>query len=143
MTQIRDSKLTTLAGLALFEGCDHHELMRWAKMLDLSLASAGQELEAEGRQTRWWKVIAHGTAAVSQHGRPTGLLRAGDWWGERSIVNGNPSSVTVVALTPVVLLTLDRRNFLDLPRRHPLVAARVISRLVDRQAPYEAGLAVA
>lgn len=132
MKTIRDGKVTTLAGLALFEGCDHHELMRWAKMLDLSLASAGQELEAEGRQTRWWKVIAHGTAAVSQLGRPTGLLEAGD-----SIMNGSPSSVTVV------LLTLDRRNFLELPRRHPLVAGRVISRLVDRRAPYEAGLAVA
>jgi hypothetical protein len=132
MKTIRDGKVTTLAGLALLEGCDHHELMRWAKMLDLSLASAGQELEAEGRQTRWWKVIAHGTAAVSQLGRPTGLLEAGD-----SIMNGSPSSVTVV------LLTLDRRNFLELPRRHPLVAGRVISRLVDRRAPYEAGLAVA
>jgi CRP-like cAMP-binding protein len=143
MKATRDHKLSALAELPLFADCSHHELTALAKMLDLSLASAGQELEAEGRQTRWWKVIVHGTASVSQEGRPTGLLSTGDWWGERSMVNGEPSSVTVVALTPVVLLTLKRRDFLQLPQRHPLVAARVISQLVDRRAPYEGGLVVA
>jgi CRP-like cAMP-binding protein len=142
MRSVRDQKLATLSELPLFGGSDRQELMLLAKLMDMSWASTGDVLETEGRQTRWWKVIAHGTASVSQDGRPTGLLNPGDWWGERSIVHGEPSSLTVIALTPVVLLTLGRRDFLELPRRHPEVAARIISRLADRPAPYE-GLVVA
>jgi CRP-like cAMP-binding protein len=142
MKAARDQKLTTLSELPLFAGIDRQELVQLAKLMDMSWASTGDMLETEGRHTRWWKVIAHGTASVSQEGRPTGLLNRGDWWGERSMVHGEPSSVTVIAFTPVVLLTLGRRDFLELPRRHPTVAARIISRLADRPAPYE-GLVVA
>jgi CRP-like cAMP-binding protein len=138
MQPARDQKLATLSELPLFAGSHQQELVQLAKLMDMSWASTGDVLEAEGRQTRWWKVIAHGTASVSQDGRPTGLLNRGDWWGERSIVHGEASSVTVIALTPVVLLTLGRRDFLELPRRHPAVAAGIISRLADRPAPYEA-----
>jgi CRP-like cAMP-binding protein len=52
-------------------------------------------------------------------------------------MTGSPSPVTVVALTPVRLLTLDKKGFLDLLERHPLVAVRVISHLAERRAPYE------
>ena len=142
MKAIRDHKLTTLAEIPLFEGCRPSELEHLAKSFDMSWASSGDVLEVEGQPTRWWKVIVHGTASVSQHGRPTGLFNAGDWWGERSIVSSEPSTVTVVALTPVVLLTLGRRHFLTLPQCHPVVAAHVISQLAGRQAPYE-GLAFA
>lgn len=79
---------------------------------------------------------------MTQEGWPTGLMGPGDWWGERSVISGGASSVTVVALTPVALLTLDRRSFMGFPGRHPLVAARIISQLAARPAPYE-GLAVA
>lgn len=141
MKPVRDHKLTAMAEIPLFAECSRHELVQLAKALDMSWASSGEVLEVEGRQTHWWKVIVHGTACVSRHGKPTGLLNAGDWWGERSIVNGHPSTVTVVALTPVALLTLRRRDFLELPRRRPLVAARIITKLADRPAPYE-GLSV-
>jgi signal-transduction protein with cAMP-binding, CBS, and nucleotidyltransferase domain len=137
MKAVRDQKLTALAELPLFADLGQHELVELAKALDMSWASPGETLEMEDRQTRWWKVIVHGTACVSQHGEPTGLLNAGHWWGERSIVSGERSMVTVVAVTPVVLLTLGRRDFLELPRRHPLVASRIIMQLVDRRAPYE------
>lgn len=142
MKSNRDLKLTALAELPLFAGCSQHELTQLARAFDMSWASSGDVLEMEGWRARWWKVIIHGSASVTQAGCPTGLLCTGDWWGERSIVHGGPSSVTVVALTPVVLLTLGRRDFIELPRRHPVVAARIISRLAARPAPYE-GLAVA
>jgi CRP-like cAMP-binding protein len=142
MKAVRDHKLTTLAEIPLFAGCHLHELEHLARKFDMSWASSGDVLEVEGQPTRWWKVIVHGTASVSQHEMPTGLFTAGDWWGERSIMSGAPSSVSVVALTPVALLTLSRREFLQLPQCHPVVAGHVISQLAGRQAPYE-GLAVA
>jgi CRP-like cAMP-binding protein len=142
MKAFRDHKLTTLAEIPIFGQCHRHELTGLARSFDMSWASPGDVLELEGRLTRWWHVLAHGTATVSHDGRPTGMLTAGDWWGERSILHGAPSTVTVVALTPVVLLTLSRREFQLLAQRHPAVASHVLARLAARRAPYE-DLAVA
>jgi CRP-like cAMP-binding protein len=142
MHATRDDKINALAEVPLFAGCGQHELVQLAKVLDTSWATSGEMLETQGQRTRWWKIIIFGTASVTRDGRPTGLIGAGDWWGERSIINRTPSSLSVVALTPVALLTMERRDFLKLPGRHPLVAARIMSELVDRRAPYE-GLAIA
>jgi CRP-like cAMP-binding protein len=133
----QDHKLSALSNLPLFAKCGHHELVDLARLLEISWVSAGQVLETEGVRSRWWKIVAAGSASVTQGGRPSGLLSAGDWWGERSISLGEPSSVTIIALTPVTLLSLQRRFFLSLPSRHPLVAGRIISRLAGRPAPYE------
>jgi CRP-like cAMP-binding protein len=137
MNRRRDHKLDDLAGLPLFAGCHPHELVTLARSFDTSTAASGSLLDREGAPTRWWTILSEGSASVSQDGCPTGLLGRGDWWGERSLMTGHPSTFTVVALTPVTLLTLDRRDFLNLPQRHPLVAGRIISLLADRLAPYE------
>jgi CRP-like cAMP-binding protein len=138
----RDLKIELLARQPLFSTCGRHELLSLAKACDLSTSAAGSALTVEGERSRWWKIIVEGTATVSQGGRPTGLLNAGDWWGERSTLNGDPSSVTVVALTSVTLLTFNRRGFLELLEQHPLVALRVVSQLADRGAPYEGSVLV-
>jgi CRP/FNR family cyclic AMP-dependent transcriptional regulator len=135
--KLHDQKIELLARQPLFAECGRRELLGLAKACDLSTSAAGSALSVEGEHSRWWRVIVDGTATVSRDGRPTGLLNAGDWWGERSTLNGDPSSVTVVALTPVTVLTFNRRGFLGLLERHPRVARRVVSQLADRGAPYE------
>jgi CRP-like cAMP-binding protein len=132
-----DQKMSLLAQLPPFTGIGRSQLLRVAGECELWDAPAGCRLGAEGETGGWWSIIAAGTATVSSGGVPTGLLGAGDWWGERSALNGDPATVTVVALTPVTVVVFSRRSFLDLLRRHPDVALRVISKLALRDAPYE------
>jgi CRP-like cAMP-binding protein len=133
----RDQKIELLAHLALFAECGEPELLTVAKVCDIETAQAGDLLSVEGEIAGWWRLLVDGQAAASHDGQPTGLLRSGDWWGERSALNGDPSSVTVIALTSVTSLVFSRRLFRSLLREHPQVALRVVSQLAQREAPYE------
>jgi CRP-like cAMP-binding protein len=132
-----DQKIELLAQLPLFTGCGRTQLLRVAGECEIWDAAAGCRLGTEGETAGWWNIIVEGTATVSSGGTPTGLLGAGDWWGERSALNGDPSTVRVDALTPVTVVTFSRRSFFGLLRRHPDIAIRVISKLALRDAPYE------
>jgi CRP-like cAMP-binding protein len=139
-----DHKVELLAGIPLLAHCERRELRGLASRFDLSWSSPGEVVDREGGRSRWWRIIVQGSATVSRDGVPTGLLGSGDWWGERALVTGGRSDLTVISLTPLVLLSLDRRSFLDLPRTHPRIAADMISVLACRPGPYEgAGLGLA
>jgi CRP-like cAMP-binding protein len=137
-----DHKVELLAGIPLLAHCERRELRRLATRFDLSWSSPGDMVDREGGRARWWRVIVMGSASVSRDGAPVGLLGSGDWWGERALVTAGRSDLTVTALTPLVLLSLDRRSFLDLPRTHPRIAAGMISVLARRPSPYEGGARV-
>lgn len=132
-----DRKIALLGQLSLFGGCGPAELLRVASQCEVWDAPAGSRLGGEGEMAGWWNIVATGTATVSAGGVLTGLLGGGDWWGERSALNGDPSTVTVDALTPVTLVTFSRRSFRDLLRMQPEIALNVISKLALRDAPYE------
>jgi CRP-like cAMP-binding protein len=59
---------------------------------------------------------------------PIGLLGRGDSWSEHSLLNDLRSPIAVVALSPVTMLTLDRRRFFAVPERHPVLAGRLVAR---------------
>jgi CRP-like cAMP-binding protein len=77
---------------------------------------------------RMWHVIAAGHAIVQHDGRPIGLLGRGDSWSEHSLLNQLRSSIAVVALSPLTLLTLNRRAFFEVPEHHPVLAGRLVAR---------------
>jgi CRP/FNR family transcriptional regulator/CRP/FNR family cyclic AMP-dependent transcriptional regulator len=63
-------------------------------------------------------------------------LQAGDFFGEMSLIDGEPRSATIIALTDVRLLVVDRAQFWrllddapDLLRRILLVLSRRVRRL--------------
>lgn len=81
--------------------------------------------------------MVEGAAVASRHGRPVGMLGAGDCFGERSIVSGKPADSSIVALTPLLLLVADGRSFPSLVERFPCVAARLVADLAARRPHYE------
>jgi CRP-like cAMP-binding protein len=75
-----------------------------------------------------WHVITGGHAIVQRDGTPIGLLGRGDSWSEHSLLNQLRSSIAVVALSPLTLLTLNRRAFFEIPEDHPVLAGRLVAR---------------
>ena len=94
----------------------------------ISTAHPGQVVQAQDVPVRMWHVITAGYAVVQRDGTPIGLLRRGDSWSEHSLLNGLPSSIAVVALSPLTLLTLSRRAFFETPDHHPVLAGRLVAR---------------
>ena len=112
-----------LGPIALFA-----ELDRFVTACDVTTADPGQVVQAQDVPVRWWHVVLSGHAVVRRDGTPLGLLTSGDSWSEHSLLNGLRSSIEVVALSPLTLVTLDRRRFFNVPERHPVLAGRLVAR---------------
>jgi CRP-like cAMP-binding protein len=123
-----DDLTASVRRLALFVGIDDDELGRFVAGCDVTSAQPGQVVQAQDEPVRWWHVVLSGHAVVQRDGTPLGLLTSGDSWSEHTLLNGLRSSIEVVALSPLTLLTLDRRRFFTVPEQHPVLAGRLVSR---------------
>ena len=123
-----DELTASLRRLALFAGIDDDELDRFVTACDVTTADPGQVVQAQDVPVRWWHVVLSGHAVVRRDGTPLGLLTGGDSWSEHSLLNGLRSSIEVVALSPLTLVTLDRRRFFNVPEQHPVLAGRLVAR---------------
>ena len=85
-------------------------------------------VQAQDVPVRLWHVITGGHAVVQRDGTPIGLLGRGDSWSEHSLLNRQRSPITVVALSPLALLTLSLRQFFEIPEHHPVLAGRLVAR---------------
>ena len=127
-----------LRSLPLFDGLPESELHDLAALCDVATAHPGQVVQAQDVPVRRWHVITVGHAVVQRNGMAIGLLARGDSWAEHSLLNQLPSSITVVALSPLTLLTLRDREFFAIPEEHPVLAGRLVARSAvsaDRLAP--------
>jgi CRP-like cAMP-binding protein len=68
----------------------------------------------EGQRGETFFVIIEGEARVNVATGRGRTLKAGDWFGEMALLDGNPRSATVVATTPVLAMRIPRRPFLKL-----------------------------
>jgi len=132
-----DGLVPTLRSMDLFSGLPGAELDDLVARCDVSSAHPGQVIQAQDVPVRLWHVIVGGHAVVQRDGTPIGLLGRGDTWSEHSLLNELRSPIAVVALSPLTLLTLSRRQFFEIPEEHPVLAGRLVARSatsVDRLA---------
>lgn len=96
-----------------------------------SLAT-GDVVCREGEQGRTFYAVGKGSLAV-RRGTPerdVTVLRAGEYFGEMSLLTGEPRTATIVALEPTQVLEFSRPVFMDLFARNVEIA-RVISEAVS------------
>jgi CRP-like cAMP-binding protein len=77
-------------------------------------------------------VLLEGRARVVQSGRTVARFGPGDFFGEISLLDGEPRSASVVAEDPVRCLVLDGRDFGDALAREPLIAIRILREMAGR-----------
>lgn len=90
--------------------------------------AAGDHVLKVGEKTRDLHVIASGRADVLINGGTIRLagVNAGAILGEMGFLDGSPRAADVVAVEPLVSLTLSRENFDALGRQHPEVAQQIL-----------------
>lgn len=126
--EIDDDLVQTLRSMDLFAALPADELEELAEECAVCTAHPGQVIQAQDVPVRYWHVIAGGHAVIQRDGTPIGLLGQGDSWSEHSLLNQLRSSISVVALSPLTLLTLGARRFFTIPERHPILAGRLVAR---------------
>lgn len=124
--------LTVLEKLPLFAGLSSPELGRIARLVGEVEVPGGAPLAEAGEAGRELFIILEGQARVTTRKGKSTRLGPGDFFGEMSLIDGEPRSATVEALTPMRLVTLGYREFWRLLDEE-LTIVRKIMRTLSRR----------
>jgi CRP-like cAMP-binding protein len=128
----RDERLQQLRRVPLFSGFSEDELRRVADLSRMVEVPAGTMVTQMGEPGDSFFVIIDGSVAVRT---PVGVgdqLEPGDFFGEMSLVDGEPRSATITATTDLRLLIVDRSHFWRLLDETPDLIRRILMLLSRR-----------
>lgn len=115
-----------LAGLTLFSDLSRPELEAAAHTFEEEWFNEGQRILRQGFTGTGFYVILDGEAAVRIDGEERARLSRGDFFGEVSILLGEPPSADVVALRPLRCLVLAGPGMADFLVSYPPVMFRML-----------------
>lgn len=138
-----DELVSVLEKVDLFHGLDHTMLRRIAESGREETFSPGQTVLAEGEEVSGFRsfslkgvemhVVLTGSAAASVEGQRHGSVGPGDYFGELSLIDGQPRSADVVAGDDgLTTFALAKWTFNDLLETHPEVAVPMLRVMTAR-----------
>jgi CRP-like cAMP-binding protein len=130
-----DSRVDHLRRVSLFHDCTDDELRRIAAISTLVERPTGTVLTEIGTPGDSFFVVIDGRVSVETQVGAGDPLQPGDFFGEMSLLDGEPRSAKVTAMTDVRLLVVDRFHFWRLLNEAPDLVRRilvVLSRRVRR-----------
>ncbi|QRO03050.1 mechanosensitive ion channel [Archangium violaceum] len=98
----------------------------------------GEHVIEQGEHGNTFYLVGRGELSVRASGVEVSRLTRGNYFGEMSLLTGEPRTATVVALTDVVLLELDRPVFARLFSEHPELAPKLSGMLAHRRTQLDA-----
>ena len=137
-----DTKVELIRHLPLFELCSKRDLRRIAALAVEREIAEGTELIREGEPGTEFYVVVDGDADVRRRGRRVARLGSGSYVGEIALLSRSPRTATVVAATPLRVLAIAGRDFVELLDGIPelwLKVARTLADRVDADEAAEAG----
>ena len=125
-------KTAVLERLPLFAGLSRKELQRIGRLVEEIEVPAGKRLAATGEAGRELFIIVDGRAVVTTPGGRVVRLRPGDFFGEMSLIDGEPRSADVTAATPMRLLAIGYREFWQLLDESLPIVRKIMRTLCQR-----------
>ena len=124
-------RVAQLRHVDLFSSTPDRVLAGVATVLDEVEFPAGSVLMREGAHESWLFILVDGQVEVSRSDRRV-MLGPGDVVGEMQVLDSQPRSATVTALTAVHTFKLSKAAFEEAVRTRPEVALGVIAELCRR-----------
>lgn len=121
-----DDVVDILANLALFADLTRPQLESVAHTFEEEMFQEGQRILRQGFAGSNFYVILDGDAAVRVNGRDLATLSRGDFFGEVSVLLGEPPTADVVALRPMRCLVLSGGEVEPFLTSHPPVLFRML-----------------
>ena len=132
------STVDLLKGVELFSELNEEQLGMIANLVIVKNYNRDETVVLEGDDSvQALYLIASGSVQVYMtgiDGRETILsfLERGDFFGEMSLIDGEPRSASVRTVTDATLLVIHRESFLSLLRKSPEIAMALMSELCKR-----------
>lgn len=124
--------LEVLGKVPLFEGLSRKDLDRIFRETEEETFSSGTEIVKEGQKTGRFYILLEGKVNVSVGGRKRGTLHGGDFFGEMSLLDGQPRSATITADGFVKARSIAPWSFLALLEENWPLAQKVLASLSQR-----------
>lgn len=121
-----------LASVPLFSGLSRRELKRVGQVAKEVSFHPGDVIAEAGEEGLAFYVITSGEADVRRGPKSVATLIPGDFFGEVSLIDGGPRTATVVAKTPMKVLSILRWDFRKLLEKEPSLAPKVLKELARR-----------
>jgi CRP-like cAMP-binding protein len=139
-------KLRTLDAIDLFKSLDGDERRALAQTARRTPFGRAELITRQGAKANWLYVLSKGEVEVrvstSEGDRRVAVLRAPSFFGEMALMTGQPREATVVALTEVECLRIDKADFQGILQRRPTIAERISEILAARRVELDAARGV-
>jgi CRP-like cAMP-binding protein len=116
-----------LKSLPLFESVSDEDLDKIAPFVSEVSVSEGKHLVTEGDYAYEFMAIEEGTASVRRGDEELAELGPGDFFGEIGLLTEDRRNATVVATSPMRILTLDQWDMRRLEKAVPTAADKIRS----------------
>jgi CRP-like cAMP-binding protein len=128
----RDARIRHLQRVPLFSGFDESELRGVADLATIVEVPAGTVVTQMGQPGDAFFILIDGTVVVRTPVGAARQLQPGDFFGEMSLLDGEPRSATITASTDLRLLRVDRIHFWRLLEETPELMRRILTVLSRR-----------
>jgi CRP-like cAMP-binding protein len=126
-----------LAAVPLFAGLSKKQLRRISSLMTRIDRPAGQVLTTQGEPGFEFFIVLEGEVEVRQGDRVIATRREGEYVGEIALLDQRPRTATVVAITPVSVEVLNRREFVSLLTQAPELSEQMLATMAQRLADLE------
>jgi CRP/FNR family transcriptional regulator, cyclic AMP receptor protein len=127
-----DPKADALRRVPLFSRLSRKELEFLASRTDEVDVQADYTLIKQGSPADTFYVLMEGEATVDVDGKARPPLRAGDFFGEISMLDRGPATATVVTVTPVRAMVMSHVQFRDAIKGSDPLLSAVMAAMADR-----------
>lgn len=125
-------KILFLRNVPLFSGMPPGELSRLADITKEVIYPAGSSIIREGEYGDTMYLIVEGEVRVHRGAAKIAVLKEKDYFGEMSILAGEPRSASVTALSDCLLLRINQADFHEMLSGHFDVTLAIIRTLTRR-----------
>lgn len=126
------TKLERLAAVPLFAGLSKSQLQQVVHLTDEVRVPKGAVITRQGRLGSEFFIIKEGTVSVRHDGAQVAVLRAGDHFGELSLLGAPLRIADCVAEVDAELIVIGAREFTSLLRDVPDIAVPMLRVLAQR-----------
>jgi CRP/FNR family cyclic AMP-dependent transcriptional regulator len=121
-----------LREVAIFRGLDEKELHRIVEVGKEVRFEPGKVVAEQDGGAVGFHLILDGEVSVDVSGRERARLRSGQYFGEMSLIDGQPRSATVRAESPTTTFALTSWQFLPLLDEYPSISRALLVELSGR-----------
>ncbi len=119
-------RMDLLQQIPLFQHMNYQELVKLMSITFLKTYHPGDRVIEEEQKGEMLYVIFKGQVGVFRKGKRITTMKDGQHFGEMSLVDKQPRSATVIVETESQLLTLSRKDFIELMRAEQSIAVKVL-----------------